>query len=719
MFAWLPNASWVGDTLSGYVFSVDGSKKPSKIGGSSERRLVAPSTPVVPDMFSADKMLYGMLCIRLTNTKKNKLGLNPIDSLELYSEKDMDVMLRETISDDMDLSSEGSYAGFYISEDPTREWERNGWIVISTGDLDISRTIHEYLKGDYNPYRAKDKRPLKDIVDDMKRTLDQVKRASASKSKSGFDARERSDDGDDDDEEAKEENVDDMIFPSASATANTRERSGKKSRKKDRKKRSSKRRGGKRKTEQSRRDNEHEEAEILKSTTDRLLDAQLPEEERCAWKYAKLIKEIHRLIQVHATNAASNLDSSPEDFLGGYEGEPECVNHRDMRWEGHLMKESFISTMILRMKEKRWLVASKLAGILGFDLIQDFGIDPFDKNIDNHHNVIHVTTNTFSQNRRTAKMVYYAGSYCKHEMEGGLPVPVSPLQGIHILKGPPKRSSITSGSRTPSTTWSNTSCISSARFRMAEEGSGTAASKMSFTSASGASGIRSDGQRAERKAKSTRGGFLGSSESTDDETSSSEYTDDSEDYESSRYEAESAKIVPISGEEKLRIFKLCSYANVDGDDDMGGQWLLNKESRMSIDCKGAFPYGTGRCMAYLHILPPGNTGEEEKNYERKVQRMMSSGRLPDHMVPTSEWGPRGVWVTGGSDGIRARQGRRVLFTWENVDYPTHPRLARGVFRDRVKGFQTRETHMGWNPTFGSLNLQPKAVILHSPINPLE
>lgn len=671
MFAWLPNASWVGDTLSGYVFSVDGSKKPVNIGPSGEYRLVAPSTPVVPDMFPSDKMLYGMLCIRLPNTKKNKVGLNPIDSLELYAEKDMDLMLRDTIKDETDLSGEGSYAGFYISEDPTREWERTGWIVVSTGDIDISRTIHEYLKGDYNPSCAEDKRSLKEIVDEMKQILNKMKEASKKGlSRNGMDSPD-SDSGED-------EFVDDAIFTGKKSSPSVGGGEAKK-------KKTSRRRSKKaNKRPETRREESSGMKEVLKSTTERLIDAQLPEQERCAWKYSKLIKEIHRLIQVHAANAASNCDSSPELFLGGYKGEPECVRHRNMKWEEHLMKESFIEGLLLRMKEKRWLVASKLAGILGFDLAQDFDIDPFDKNIDNHRNVIHVTTNTFSQNRRIAKMVYYAGAYCKHEMKGGLPVPISPLQGIHILKGPPKCEKLPPKKAMGETSWSSTPCISDLRFRMASE-----------------------------KAEVSKARGRAHYESSDEEETSS--------FDSS---SESEEILPtyspISGGDALRVFKLCSYAVVDNDEDLGGQWLLNKESRMSIDCKGAFPYGTGRAMAYLRIPPPSSSTvrEENQQYDKKIQRMFSSGRLPEHIVPTSEWGPRGVWVIGGSDGIRARQGRRVLFTWEDTNYPTHPRLARGIFRDRVKGFQTRETNMGWNPTFGSLVLQPKAVILHSPVNPL-
>jgi hypothetical protein len=419
-----------------------------------------------------------------------------------------------------------------------------------------------------------------------------------------------------------------------------------------------------------------------------------------------------------------------------------------MTWEGNLMKESFIDGMLLRMKEKRWLVASKLTSLLGFDLIEDFQIDPFDKNIDNHRNVVHVTTNTFVQNRRTAKMVYYSGSYCKHEMKGALPVPVSPLEGIQILKGPPKTGS---GDDVPSSskgaTWSSVHCISDQRFRMvtpsmtSKKGSdslGGASKRGDTLGRPGGPHPRSLGQSQHRlppaRGRNRKASFMGSSDDTDDESTDDSYddedsTDDStdeeyntEDHSTEKNRSRGDTVTELSGGDALRVFKLCSYADIDEDEDLGGQWLLNKEHAKSIDCKGAFPFGTGRAMSYLRIPPPalsGDKSEEGKQYDRKMQRMVSGvGRVPGHIIPTSQWGPRGVWVIGGSDGIRARQGRRILFTWNDTDYPTHPRLARGVFRNRVEGFQTRETHMGWNPTFGSLGLQPKAVLLHSPVNPL-
>ncbi|MHA1682288.1 MAG: hypothetical protein ACTSUE_15230, partial [Promethearchaeota archaeon] len=518
VFAWLPNASWVGETLSGYVFSVDGSKKSGD--DTSRSRMMVPSTPVVPDMFPREKMLYGMLCIRLPNTKTNSLGLKPIDCLELYSEKDMDVMLRDLINDDTDLSVDGSYAGFYISEDPTREWERTVWVVISTGDRDISHTIHEYLKGDYNPYTSNNnnKKSLKEIAEEMKTTLDRVK-AAATKSKGTS-----SDTAKHDELCGEDEFVDDMVFSHLSTTKSTQSKT-KKGRKKTKKKATArgKKLRGKKSPKKEEEEEEEEENKAPKSTTERLEEVQLPEEERCAWKYSKLIKEIHRLIQAHAKNAASDYGGSQEFVLGGYKGEPECVKHRAMTWETNLMKESFIDGMLLRMKEKRWLVASKLISILGFDLIQDFQIDPFDKNIDNHRDVIHVTINTFVQNKRTAKMVYYSGAYCKHEMKGALPVPVSPLEGIHILKGPPKTdSSILS--KTISTTnasWSSNHCISDNRFRM------VVSSKTDSIGDKNTLG-RPEGRflsQSQQRKSSKKSSFMGSSDSDseEEETSTSSY----------------------------------------------------------------------------------------------------------------------------------------------------------------------------------------------------
>ncbi len=648
LFAWLPNAAWVGDTLSGYVFSVDGSKKPrnEKIG--------ITTTPIVPEMFSVDKMLTGMLCIRLSNIKKNELGLNPIDSLELYPEKDMDRMLRGAIKDDADLSGEGSYAGFYISEDPAREWERNAWIVVSTGDKDISRTIHEYLKGDYNPSCSKDKRGLKQIVCEMQETLEQIKKASET---SGIHQIM-----DNPDDFYEDEFGEDIAFSQPAQSKSSRRSKKKK----------------KHKTPSYAND-KYESSDTenkVQSTTDKLVAATLSEERRCAWKYAKLIKEIHRLTNAHAINAAS---SSPTSMSLEKElEEPECVKHRTMTWENHLMKESFIDGMLLRMKEKRWLVASKLANILGFDLIHDFDIDPFDKNIASHKNVLHVTVNTFVQNKRTAKMVYYAGSFFKHEMRGGLPVPISPVEGIHILKGPPLDEK-KSKKKNISTSWTNRYCISSNRFNIS---SGTAPKSKDKVSSNSISSSES---------------FESSDEDSEEDTT--------------------FEMKEIPGGEALRTFKLCSRTQADDDTDLGGQWLFNKESAMSIDCKGAFPYGTGRAMSYVRVPPP-TTDKKNAEQQQKMNRMLSSGRLPGDVVQLSEWGPRGVWVIGGSEGPRARRGKRVLFTWGNTDYPSHPRLARRMFRERVKGFQTRETHMGWNPTFGSLSLQPKAIILHSPVNPL-
>lgn len=750
MFAWLPNASWVGETLSGYVFSVDGSEKSTPYGDSTSGGQASYSTPVVSDMFPREKMLYGMLCIRLPNTKKNSLSLNPIDSLELYSEKDMDDMLRDSIKDDDDLSGEGSYAGFYISEDSTREWERTVWIVVSTGDRDISHTIHEYLKGDYNPYAMRNnKKTMKDISDEMKSILKRVKDA-AIKSNDGA-----SIDPTKHDEEdtfcGEDEFVDDMLF-------------SQKSKEKSRKKRHSRRKKARAHSEKrslarsstgggSRGKNIHKGTDTLsddqKSTIERLLEVQLPEEERCAWKYSKLIKEVHRLIRAHATNAASEYGDSPDIILGDYEGEPECVRHRAMTWEGNLMKESFIDGMMLRMKEKRWLVASKLASVLGFDLNRDFDINPLDKNIDNHRNVVHVTTNMFVQNKRAAKMVYYSGAYCKHEMEGALPVPVSPLEGVHILKGPPLGGLPTAeDSRSKDSVCkplSSVHCISGKRFQIVS--SSSSAKRFDGVSSQGGDNISIEcedelGRRGGRSlARSTTGrtnplhrasvnsrkaSFMGSSE--EDEETSSSYDSSSEEEEEDSYvrgqqreERRRDAITELVGGEELRVFKLRSYADVDKDKDLGGQWLLNKEHPKSIDCKGAFPFGTGRAMSYLRIPPctlSGNKSEKGKQYEKKMHRIISVGKVPGHIIPTSEWGPRGVWVIGGSDGIRSRQGRRILFTWNDTDYPTHPRLARGMFRDRVEGFQTRETDMGWSPTFGSLVLQPRSVILHSPVNPL-
>ena len=639
-FIWLPNASWVNDgMLSGFVFRVDGSEKRR-----DPTQTVPRATPVVADMFPRDKMLYGMLAIRLCNSKKNKLDLNPIDSLELYAENDFDTILRKTIQDGDDLSSDNAYAGFYISEDPTREWERNVWLVVSTGDKDISRTVHEYLKGDYNPQAAEDQ-SLQEIVDKMKYTLAQIQKASSS---SGLSLTEtegvsRSD------EKHEEDDVfmDDAIFTSPTDTGTRRD-------KPKVKKKASTRRSASKKVKEP------------LSTIQRLEKERLPEEKRAAWKYTKLIKEIHRLTQTHAINASASYASSsdmaplsPELLLDKYAEEPKCVKHRSMTWENNLMKEPFMDAMLRRVKMKRWLVVSKLSEMLGFDLIKDFGIDPFDKNVDNYRNVVHVSVNSFVHNKRSAEMVFYSGAFCKHDMRGGLPVPISPLQGIRLLKGPPDTSAKSAEDKpNKKRAWSNSHRISTDRFRV-----------------------------------------VGSPEDTGDTKE-------------------------IVGDDELRVFKLSSYTHVDKDEDLGGNWLLNNESVMSIDCHSGFPYGTGRSLAYIRLPPPPKSSasktrnEEEENYTRKMESMVSSGRLPSHVVPTCEWGPRGVWVIGGSDGIRARQGRRVLFTWNNTEYPTHPRLARGMFRDRVAGFQTRETNLGWNPTFGSLHLQPKAVILHSPVDPL-
>lgn len=702
-FSWLPNASWMNDTLSGYIFTVDGSKRKKNIVSvhDSHMNIYSP-TPVVSEMFNREKILYGMLCIRLSNTVMNNLSLNPIESLEIYPDNDMDEKLREAIKDEIDLSSEGSYAGFYISEDQNRNWERSCWVVVSTGDIDISRTIYEYLKGDYNPNEIESKKPLESIAQETMEYLSNIERMD-NEFKTGHSS------------------TTDLLHKNNKKSSSSRR---KKKRKKEKKKKSLVN------CEENIKEHDdiddvddgepHQHDEEL-STTELLKLKQLSDEQKNAWRYAKLIKESHRLILTHAQNISSNHDIPIPKVLEDYNGEPLCTQHRDMTWENHILKEHFIDSMIVHMKKKRWLIASKLVNILEFDLKSDFGIDPLKKNIEDNPNVIHLTTNTFVQNKRTSKIVYYSGAFCKNDMIGGVPVPISPLQGICILKGSPQKETPCESAHNEKKSTiknENVPCISTKRFSVIELATQENEFNDQQTKKEHEDSLTNPHACGPSSSSSSSSHFVSS------EGSSYCSSDDNEEQsEEISYDENEDEIINLVGGTKLNAFSLKPHSYFDDDDDMGGKLLSNNESKMIINCENAFPFGTGRQKAYIKIPPPSSLdmkSRDDHQNEREFDDIYLKKHHPSHIVPISEWGPRGIWyVNGTKRTFKKKIGKKILFTWNDTRYPTHPRLAEGIFRNRVPGFQTRETNFGWVPTFGSIQLQPKAVILRSPINPIK
>jgi len=162
-FVWMPNASWASDgRLNGYVFTVEG-----KEGHVSSRV----PTRVIPDMFPMDKMFHGTLCIRLPNEstlvdrfskqRKRKTKIHQISPMEVFNRMTPEEIERElntVLNDNQDFSSDGSFAGFYVTSDPSREWEQNLWIVVHTGDRDISRTVWYFLRGSYDPTKMNEEK---------------------------------------------------------------------------------------------------------------------------------------------------------------------------------------------------------------------------------------------------------------------------------------------------------------------------------------------------------------------------------------------------------------------------------------------------------------------------------------------------------------------------------------------------------------------------------
>lgn len=702
-FVWMPNASWANDgRINGYVFTVEG-----KQGHVSSQI----PTRVIPDMFPMDKMFHGTLCIRLPNestlsdrfSKKRKKKtmihqISPIEVLNDMTPSDMENELNAALKDEEDFSSDGSFAGFYVSTDPNRDWEKNVWIVVHTGDRDISRSVWYFLKGMYDPSKMVEEKQKytsitekniaykEDEGDDkfsknnkkehifvkdtkiMQEKLKEIIESFSSTKSSSVEGELNTDD--------RKKNVDTNRNDSDSGQyeeKNHEENQLKKKSKLSMMRRRRRRIASKKKISQEfyssssssssseedydesyyERSNIGDDTEYVEEDTDLLsLDERIDslfieEEERKAWKYIKVLNELYK-------RTISYLPNGMDPETKGIKL-PSYVNSKgNVSWENDIMKESnFILSMEKQVKLKRWKIASRLANILGFDLSLDFNIHPEKKDVDNHVNVIHVTSNTFGFNKKNAKTIYYSGCFCRRDIVGAIPVPISPLTGIKILYGPVSSNEQGSYSFPPS-------------------------------------------------------------------TSSNTYE---ESYKSNRFE-----------NKDNNIFIKKSYSNFDNDDDFGGTWSLKNEPSDSEDCFGAFPYGTGRQSTYLRLSPSEieniQNDKEESQIASRINRTQQNSIGNVHVIPPNEWGPRGLWILDGSsyknknyseisfsDTKFSSINNAVLFTWNDKRFPKHPRLSKDVYRPRTRNFKIRESNLGWKLTLQSLDLKPVAIQMCSPVDP--
>ena len=618
-FVWMPNASWANDgRIQGYVLTVEGKRGYGKFG----------ATPVIPDMFPATKMFYGTLCIRLPNIVRSSRKFSrrrkrmtkihetsPIDALSSMTPREIEEQLNKVLSDETDFSSDGSFAGFYTSIDPNRNNETNVWIVVQTGDRDISRSTWYFLKGLYNPSALNDAKRRSRKGDDHPFIIAQQKlEETYQHMRTRF--RENQDEGaafDLVNGEKKEENIEEMKSKKRRPQRRKRTRKPAKEFYSDEEYEES--------DDSSYGSDEDDEEEYIEDETDlvpvedRLQRCLLEDDEKKAWKYVRVLDQIYKQSISFLPEGAS-----PESV--GIE-RPKFLSSRNepVSWENDIVNESsFLMEMERQVRLKRWLIANKLAGILGYDLALDFTIHPEKRDVDNHPNVVHVTSNTFYFNKKNAKTTYYCGCFRRRDVTGAIPVPISPLCGISILFGP------------------------------------------------GSGGLFS-----------------------------------------------STKIqCPVTDFGTEDVYVKNSYSTIDKDEDMGGIWSLKNEPHDSVDCFGAFPYGTGRKASYLNLRPSFRGGGG-------VHTRTTIGQVP--VIQPEQWGPRGLWILSGRpENVTMNTpfssfSSSMLVTWQDKRYKSHPRLAEDMFRCRGPSFQMREINLGRRPTLPTLHLIPQAIQMASPIDP--
>jgi len=149
---------------------------------------------------------------------------------------------------------------------------------------------------------------------------------------------------------------------------------------------------------------------------------------------------------------------------------------------------------------------------------------------------------------------------------------------------------------------------------------------------------------------------------------------------------------------------------------MGGIWSLKNEPHDSVDCFGAFPYGTGRKASYLNLRPSFRGGGGGGVHTRTT-----IGQVP--VIQPEQWGPRGLWILSGRpENVTMNTpfssfSSSMLVTWQDKRYKSHPRLAEYMFRCRGPSFQMREINLGRRPTLPTLHLIPQAIQMASPIDP--
>jgi hypothetical protein len=735
---YLPNISYANaNYLNGFVFAVDRPKNFNPYSMSGTKK-----TKVIADIFPKDKLFSGMTCVRLPNNLciASKKGQNPYEVVEDMGYIQLEHKLRETIKDYEDLSMEGSYAGFYVSQDLSRSGERQLWIVVSTGQIDISRTVHAYISGIYNPYVksgstyernipfSKDLKKYQKHLNGLKEKVSEVLKnpsgnahgsEDSSFSGSSDDYGSNSSDSDsyssDDDEEERrrrrrrrrrrkrkererrskgygkgeeEFGVDDDSGSSSKRDAIAEMEAAKALARKMRRQRLLKQ------ATSSSGGRKGEEVNLKSKVSSKLMEDQQLQ----AWKYVKLLRGCFAEIRLLEKTLNDTYYSKQDNEHLHPAEDPAYIRKRPMHWETTIMKEKFISDMCLQSELKRWLVVDKLAQLVGVDLFGQLGIDPTDSStLTKNENVISVTTNTFSTYNRASKMVFYSGSFCKTTLFGAVPVPISPLDGISILKGPMPKDDRTIKGKEPSDPSSENdtppfTCVATMKDIDTEE------SLPIFSTVRGK-------------------------------------------YDSSPF------IQTVSG---VKTYKV--------DMDLGGTWSV-ESSQDSIYLRGAFPFGTGRKKKYLNPKPeflPTLSGisdiselemdEGSKSYrktlinttnaktavivrsetssadedrsrksrkggrkDRRRKRSHHSKSVPPDMVPNDAWGPRGIIDSGNN---------KMLFTWGNTAYHSHPRLADGVFHPRNEAFQVREWQLGYQRNGDSLGgmtqLMPYGVVLASP-----
>ena len=358
---------------------------------------------------------------------------SPIDALSSMTPLEIEEHLNKALSDETDFSSDGSFAGFYTSVDPRRNNEINVWIVVQTGDRDISRSTWYFLKGLYNPSALNDAKRRSKKGDEhpfivSQRQLEDTYQHMRTR------FRDNQDDG----------AVFDLVEKKEEGEVKAKKRRPQRSRRRKHKP-AKEFYSDEEESEESEEDDEDTEGEDsdedeeeyvedetdLVSVEDRLHRCLLEEEEKKAWKYVRVLDQIYK-------QSISFLPdgSSPESV--GIE-RPKFLSSRDepVSWENDVVGESsFLMEMERQVRLKRWLIANKLAGILGYDLALDFNIHPEKRDVDNHPNVVHVTSNTFHFNKKNAKTTYYCGCFRRRDVTGAVPVPISPIMGISMIFGP-------------------------------------------------------------------------------------------------------------------------------------------------------------------------------------------------------------------------------------------------------------------------------------------